>query len=69
MPARTIGFRDRAYRLGNMSYHSIGHRQVTGAYLLALAQNHGGKLATFDTGIPELISVQKDRSTYLTLIR
>ena len=29
-----------------------GSRQLTDLYLLALAAKHGGKLATFDTGIP-----------------
>jgi len=28
-----------------------GHREITDAYLLALAVTHGGALATFDTGI------------------
>ena len=26
----------------------MGHRQVTDAYLAALARHHGGKLASFD---------------------
>ena len=30
----------------------LTHRQVTDAYLLALAVRHGGRLVTFDTGIP-----------------
>lgn len=29
-----------------------GHRQVTDAYLLALAVRHGGALASFDTALP-----------------
>jgi predicted nucleic acid-binding protein len=29
----------------------IGHRQVTDAYLVALASNHGGQLATMDRGL------------------
>jgi uncharacterized protein len=29
----------------------IGHRQVTDAYLAALARHHGGRLATFDRGL------------------
>ena len=28
-----------------------GHRQVTDAYLAALARHHGGRLATFDAGL------------------
>ncbi len=31
-----------------------GHRQVTDAYLLALAAAHGGVLATFDRGVQAL---------------
>lgn len=30
----------------------LGHRQVTDAYLLALAVRHGGRLVSFDRGIP-----------------
>jgi hypothetical protein len=29
-----------------------GHRQITDAYLLALAVRHGGQLASFDQGVP-----------------
>lgn len=32
----------------------IGHRQVTDAYLAALARAHGGRLATFDEGLAAL---------------
>lgn len=32
----------------------IGHRQVTDAYLVALARHHGGRLATFDRGLAAL---------------
>lgn len=32
----------------------IGHRQVTDAYLAALARAHGVRLATFDTGLAAL---------------
>jgi toxin-antitoxin system PIN domain toxin len=46
----------------------VGHRQVTDAYLLALSQHHGGKLATFDAGIAQLIPAAKKRSQYLTLV-
>lgn len=30
----------------------LGHRQVTDAYLLALAVHHGGRLVTFDRALP-----------------
>lgn len=32
----------------------IGHRQVTDAYLAALARKRGGRLATFDAGLAAL---------------
>ena len=32
----------------------IGHRQVTDAYLVALARHRGGALATFDRGLAAL---------------
>ena len=32
----------------------VGHRQVTDAYLAALARHHGGKLASFDRGLVAL---------------
>lgn len=44
----------------------VGHRQVTDAYLLALAQHHKGRLATFDKGVSELLS--KDRAKHVTVI-
>lgn len=34
------------------SVHITGHRQLTDVYLLALALQHGGRLATFDRTIP-----------------
>lgn len=34
----------------------IGHRQVTDAYLAALARRHRGRLVTFDTGLAALHS-------------
>jgi uncharacterized protein len=46
----------------------VGHRQVTDAYLLALAQHHKGKLATFDNGITELLHAHEERSRRVTLI-
>lgn len=43
----------------------IGHRQVTDAYLLSLAQHHHGKLATLDQGIAELVCNDVDRAQCL----
>jgi len=40
----------RAEHLGGV----IGHRQVTDAYLVALARHHGGRLATLDRGLAAL---------------
>jgi uncharacterized protein len=50
-----------------MSAAFVGHRQVTGAYLLSLAQHHKGKLATFDNGIAELIP-GKERRQHISVI-
>ena len=36
-------------------WHGVmGHRQVTDAYLAAVARHHGGKLASFDKGLVAL---------------
>lgn len=32
--------------------HMVGHRQITDAYLLALAVKNGGRVVTFDTHLP-----------------
>lgn len=40
---------------GQVRWHGVlGHRQVTDAYLAALARHHGGKLASFDKGLVAL---------------
>lgn len=46
----------------------VGHRQVTDAYLLTLAQHYKGKLATLDGGVSQLISDPRERSLYVTLV-
>jgi hypothetical protein len=33
----------------------VGHRQVTDAHLVALALDHGGRVASFDRGLRELV--------------
>jgi len=56
---------------GAASFASLalgGHRQVTDACLLALAQHHDGKLATFDHGIADLISAVQDRSSHVAVV-
>lgn len=40
---------------GEVRWHGVlGHRQVTDAYLAALARHHGGRLASFDQGLVAL---------------
>lgn len=46
----------------------VGHRQVTDAYLVALAEHNGGKLATLDRGIPDLVSDPAERSRRVEVI-
>jgi uncharacterized protein len=43
---------------GFVSIALVGHRQVNDAYLIGLAQRHGGKVATFDRGLTELAGAQ-----------
>jgi hypothetical protein len=44
---------DLAY--ADIEWHGVvGHRQVTDAYLAALARQHGAKLASFDRGLAAL---------------
>ncbi len=64
-------WRDEVTPLETTVFNSValvGHRQVTDAYLLALAQHHHGKLATLDGGIAELVPVHSERSRLLTLV-
>jgi toxin-antitoxin system PIN domain toxin len=44
-----------------------GPRQLTNVYLLALAVRHGGRLVTFDTGIP-LTAVRKATTQKLLIL-
>ena len=53
---------------GSVWTHVIGHRQVTDAYLLGLAQKHQGKLATLDQAIPSLIPDTDEREDLLELV-
>ncbi len=48
--------------------HLLGHRQVTDAYLLSLAIQHDGKLATLDQGVAALISDTEIRQKHLMVI-
>jgi len=45
----------------------LGHRQVTDAYLLALAVRHGGRLVTFDRRIA-VKAIQDARSEHLMVL-
>ncbi len=46
----------------------VGHRQVTDAYLVALAGRHSGKLATLDRGVPELVADPQQRARRVEMI-
>lgn len=53
----------------NISWsHVFGHRQVTDAYLLALAKHHNGKLATLDEGIAAFVHDTKGRPDSVELV-
>jgi toxin-antitoxin system PIN domain toxin len=45
----------------------VGYRQVPDAHLLALALRHGGRLATLDSGVRELVpgGVSADEAVYV----
>jgi uncharacterized protein len=47
--------------------HLLGPKQLTDVYLLALAVRHGGRLATFDRGIP-VAAIRKAESRHLVVI-
>lgn len=46
----------------------VGYRQVTDAHLLALAIRRGGRLATFDAGIRDLVPPDVDAGSILELV-
>ena len=46
----------------------VGHRQVTDAYLVALARHHGGKVATLDRGVADLLRDPGEREACVELI-
>lgn len=49
-PAHRQWLDDLTYAEVDLS-HVFGHRQVTDAYLAALARSRGGRIATFDRGL------------------
>ena len=46
----------------------VGHRQVTDAYLLALAIKRRCKLVTFDGGLRQLLATERERSIHVELL-
>lgn len=46
----------------------VGHRQVTDAHLLTLAQNRGGRLATLDGRMRSLVPRGQDAAEILCLV-
>ena len=42
-----------------------GYRQITDAMLLALAMQHGGRLATLDTGLKSLLPADRQQPVYV----
>ena len=46
----------------------MGHRQVTDAYLLALAIKRRCKLVTFDSGVGQLLATERERQAHVELM-
>ena len=46
----------------------MGHRQVTDAYLLALAVKRKCKLVTFDSGLKQLLATERERNVHIEMI-
>jgi toxin-antitoxin system PIN domain toxin len=46
----------------------MGHRQVTNAYLLALAIKRNCKLVTFDSDIRQLLATETERQIHIELL-
>jgi uncharacterized protein len=46
----------------------MGHRQVTDAYLLALAIKTNFKLVTFDSGIKQLLATERERAAHINTL-
>lgn len=54
--------------LSPMKKRLLGHRQITDAYLLALAEHRKGRLATMDRAIASLLPENRRHSSAITLI-
>jgi len=46
----------------------VGHRQITDAYLLGLAIQHGGRLVTLDRGVSTLLSTRSPHRAALHIL-
>lgn len=55
--------------LANRWKGPLGHKQVTDAYLLSLAEHHSGTLITFDQRILHMASAVKMHRETLTVLR
>jgi uncharacterized protein len=47
----------------------VGHQQITGAYLVALATRRGGKLTTLDKRLAAVFGKSKQEQSHLELIQ
>jgi toxin-antitoxin system PIN domain toxin len=47
----------------------LGHRQVTDAHLVALALRHGGRLATLDAGVLQVVPPPHDAASCVVVVR
>lgn len=54
--------------MGSCTGGLLGHRQVTDAWLLALAIRHKVKLLTFDSGITQLLATPQERQQHLSIL-
>ena len=46
----------------------MGHRQVTDAYLLALAVQRKCRLVTFDVGVQQLLATERERNAHVEVL-
>jgi uncharacterized protein len=54
--------------IGICSGGLMGHRQVTDAYLLALAVKTKCKLLTFDAGLKQLLATERERAAHISIL-
>jgi uncharacterized protein len=54
--------------IGICSGGLMGHRQVTDAYLLALAVKTNSKLVTFDSGLKQLLATERERAMHIRVL-